>query len=32
MDPADLQATIDFAAKYGIIDARFPANELIFQP
>jgi NitT/TauT family transport system substrate-binding protein len=32
MDPADLQATIDFAAKYGIIDGRFPARDLIFQP
>jgi NitT/TauT family transport system substrate-binding protein len=32
MDPADLQATIDFAARYGIIDARFPAKDLIFRP
>jgi len=32
MDPATIQPSIDFAAKYKMIDHAFPAREMIFEP
>jgi NitT/TauT family transport system substrate-binding protein len=32
LTPAQLQPTIDASAKYKILDAAFPAQDLIFQP
>jgi len=32
LDPATIQSSIDFSAKYKMIERSFPARELIFEP
>jgi len=32
LDPRDIQPLIDACARYGVVDRRFDANELIGRP
>ena len=32
LDPGQLQPLIDAAARYGVIDKRFPAGEIVYRP